>query len=157
MHSVIIQVGVEPIPKENYINEGSYYEHWFTREIADYVDELLDGDRLKVIKKMDRFDGIQVSRDEGGEFIVLTDKEKFFARPYERFKNSLKTLGTIQLSDFATDGASIGCWMHLLNEAYNDKRDVYIVTSDDTFTISEFVRLHKCGKYYIGGVLNYHA
>ena len=47
--------------------------------------------------------------------------------------------------------------MYILNEAYNDKRNVYIATSDDLFTISEFVRDDDGGKNYIGGVLAYHA
>ena len=38
MHSRIFQVSMEPIEKDDYILERDYWDHWFTREIADYVN-----------------------------------------------------------------------------------------------------------------------
>lgn len=69
MHSRIFQVSMEPIEEENYICEAEYCDHWFTREIANYVSD--DCDRDGDIKRLANIaKGYSVGEDDNGELIL---------------------------------------------------------------------------------------
>lgn len=157
MHSVIIQLGVEPLKKEEYVSEEEFFcDHWFTNEIADYVSDCSDEERLDALNILSNRSGIEVSEDEGGKYIVVTDKEKFFEQAYNSFQENLKKLSNLSLKGFSRYDSSVDWSIRKLNENYEDKQGIYIYQYRELCTIAEFVRFYDGGKYYIGGVLDYH-
>lgn len=151
MHSRIFQVSMNPINKGEYICEGDYYEHWFTREIADYVSDdcsrdgsidWLGGDAR----------GYIIGKDDNGEYLIITSKEEYFANAYENFMNELNKIGKPTLKEFVN---GIDLWY--LKNANEDRFGFYIDADGELMTFDAFVR--RCiinEKYYIGGVVDYH-
>lgn len=150
MHSRIFQVSMEPINKGEYICDSDYYEHWFTREIADYVD---DSDRESDISWLERnVRGYLVDKDENGEYLIVTNKEKYFEPKYKNFMKALNEIGNPTLEEF-TNG--IDLWY--LKNADEDKFGFYVDADGELMTFDAFVR--RCvinEKYYIGNILDYH-
>lgn len=159
MHSRIFQLSVMPIEEDNYIRESKYYDDWFTREIADYVDGDTDRDAdIEWLKSCVR--GIEFGVDENGEFLIIKSREQYFEEAFRRFSSCLDEINSKNnLQDF-TNG--IGC-MWNLNDAYEDKFGFYVdftIDSDrytDLVAFDNFVRTSKDGdKYYIGSTIDYH-
>lgn len=151
MHSRIFQVSMEPINEGEYIAEDDYYEHWFTREWADYVSD--DCDRNSGIEWLNSCaKGYTVDEDGNGKYLIVTSKERYFANAYERFTEALDKIGKPTLEEFAN---GIDLWY--LKNAYEDKCGFYIDADGELMTFDSFIR--RCvinEKYYIGGVLDYH-
>lgn len=96
--------------------------------------------------------GYIVGSDEHGEYIIITDKKKYFANAFERFKKALNEIVDCTLDDFTKEIWS----MWNLNDSYNDEFSFYVYT-DDPITFDEFVRHSPIGqKFYIGGTVDYH-
>lgn len=151
MHSRIFQVSMEPINEEEYICEGDYYEHWFTREIADYVSD--DCNREKDIEWLTEIaNGYIVSKDDYGEYLIVTDKKEYFSENYKQFIKALDEIGTPTLEEFVN---GIDLWD--LRTAHEDRFGFYIDADGELMTFNKFIR--KCvvnAKYYIGGIVDYH-
>lgn len=151
MHSRIFQVSMEPIEKENYICEADYWEHWFTREIADYVSD--DCDREGDIERLGNIaKGYFVGKDDNGEYIIVTNKEEYFSYAYVKFMEALNKIGKPTPEEFTN---RISLWD--LNQAMEDKFGFYVDVDGELMTFDSFVR--RCvinEKYYIGGTLDYH-
>lgn len=151
MHSRIFQVSMNPINKEEYICEENYYEHWFTREFADYVSDACN--REEDIKWLaDASRGYIVNKDDGGEFLVVINKEEYFAPAYERFMKALNEIGSPTLEEFTN-----GIDLYYLKDAHEDKFSFYIDADGELMTFDAFIR--RCvvnEKYYIGGTVDYH-
>lgn len=153
MHSRIFQVSMEPIPKEDYIGESFYYDHWFTNEIADYVNG--DTNRDSDIEWLQGFsESFAFGTDNGGEYFIVKDKVKYFEPNFKRFMDAVNTIKDYTLEDFI--GGFYGA-MYQLKDAYEDKFGFYVNADGETMTLDSFVRGCATGeKYYIGATIDYH-
>lgn len=159
MHSRIFQLSKEPIAKDDYITEHHYYDDWFTREIADYVDD--DTDRIEDIEWLKSCaSGVEFDTDEHGEYLIIKNREQYFEKSFQMFRKYLEEINRQNtLKDFA-NGIN-GMWS--LNAAHEDKFGFYVdFTMDadrysDLVTFDNFMRTSKDGeKYYIGATIDYH-
>ena len=152
MHSRIFQVSMNPIPKEDYIRESFYYDHWFTSEIADYVNG--DTDRENDIEWLQGYsDAFIFGADDGGKYFIVQNKEKYFEPNFKRFMEALNKIKDCTIQDFATGFFD----MWTLKDAYEDKFGFYVNADGETMTFDSFVRGCATGeKYYIGATIDYH-
>ena len=153
MHSRIFQVSMEPIKKEDYIRESDYWEHWFTSQIADYVDG--DTDRESDIDWLSEYSNAFVfGKDDGREYFIVKDKAEYFKHSFKRFTEAINTIKDYTLEDFI--GGFYGA-MYQLKDAYEDKFGFYVNADGETMTLDDFVRRCVTGeKYYIGATIDYH-
>ena len=157
MHSRIFQISKAPIDKCDYIEEDNYYDHWFTNEIADYVNG--NTNRNNDIKwLMDCYSekGLSFGTDNNGEYFIVEDKSKYFAVNFEAFQKALKELAGSTLDDFMSGECGIA--LYRLKESYNDKFGFYVeCESCGCETFDGFMRYAEVGtKYYIGATIDYH-
>lgn len=159
MHSRIFQLNKQPITEDEYIHESKYYDEWFTREIADYVDG--DTDRAEDIEWIKScVNGIEFGADEHGEFLIIKNREQYFEKAFQQFCKYLDEVNQQKtLSGFAN--GITGMWH--LNSAHENRFGFYVeLTTDserytDTVTLDEFIRTSQDGdKYYIGATIDYH-
>ena len=157
MHSRIYQISKNPIDKEDYIEESHYWDHWFVGSIADYVNEDTDRESdIKWLKDCYGDQGLSFGADEGGEYFIIEDKSKYFAKNFEAFQKALKELTEITIDDFVT--GKYGMKMCSLTSAYDDEIGFY-VDGDDTGmeTFDNCIRSSSNGtKFYIGATIDYH-
>lgn len=154
MHSRIFQVSLNPINPHEYIEVYDYLEHWFAREIADYIDSSNRSDDIDWLSRDVKDRGCFVGKDEHGFYLEVYDKEKYFESAYKRFCKALQDVKDITLAEF-TNGVS----RHIfdLSDSHTDKFGFYVDADGELMPLDKFVRLCKAGlKYYIGGTLNYH-
>ena len=153
MHSRIFQVSMEPIDKDDYIEESYYYDHWFTNSVADYVSD--DCDRKKDIQWLkDCVNGIAFGYDDHGVCFVVKSKEEYFSRAFDAFKNVLERIKDCTIEEFAT--GIDGMWK--LKDLYEEKFGFYVDADGELMAFDSFVRHCTVGrKYYIGGTVDYHA
>ena len=159
MHSKIFQISMEPINEYEYICEDDYYDHWFTNQIADYVSD--DCDREVTIKWLsDCLNGCNIDKDQNGYYLVVSNKEEYFKRSFERFIQALGEIGIPTLDDFIKPHG-VDLWH--LQDAYEDKYGFYVDYAShsgygmELMTFDYFVRMCQVNtKYYIGGVVDYH-
>ena len=152
MHSRIFQVSMEPISKKDYIVEAEYWDHWFTREIADYVNG--DTDRDSDVEWLKGCcNGLVFGKDNNGEYFVVENKEMYFKNKFDRFMEALNKIKDCTLEDFAKGFYD----MWTLKDAYEDKFGFYVNVDGDTMNFDDFMRgCAKGEKYYIGGTIDYH-
>ena len=153
MHSRIFQVSMKPIENTDYIDESNYYDHWFTNSIADYVSDSTN--RIEDINWLESCTkGIIVSSDEDGEFLIVTDREKYFKNKFDAFKEAIEIIKDFTITEFVND-LSYDIWK--VNNAYENKYGFYVDTDEELITLDEFVRTCVLNaKYYIGATLDYH-
>lgn len=153
MHSRIFQVSLEPIDKSNYITESDYWDHWFTHEIADYVNA--DCDRDEDVKWLsDCAKGYAVGSDDNGEYFIVTSKTEYFGQAFERFKSTLDRIKDCTIEDFVQGFYEM--WM--LKDAYENRFSFYVDADGELLNFDKFIRLCVTGeKYYIGGIIDYHC
>ena len=156
MHSRIFQLSTSPVNADNYIAEEDYYDHWFTHQIADYVDD--DCNREEDIQWLKAYsDGYDIDQDNTGNYtLVVNSKEKYFKHSYEKFIRELENIGRPTLEQFSK---RIDLWN--LNDACEDKYGFYVEYYDDCghdlMTLDAFIRrCDICATYYLGGVVDYH-
>ena len=154
MHSRIFQISMTPIKEIDYVTEADYnYEHWFCREIADYVVESDDRNAdIEWLKNCTK--GLLFDKDKYGNYFIVKSKEDYFASRFEVFKNVLDTMKECTIEDFAS--GILGMWS--LSNAYEEKFGFYVDADGEVITFDSFVR--KCAvneKYYIGNTLDYHC
>lgn len=153
MHSRIFQVSMTPIKEIDYATEADYnYEHWFCREIADYVvasdDRKADIEWLKNSTK-----GLIFDEDKYGNYFVVKSKEDYFESKFESFKSILDKIKKCTIEDFANGIFD----MYSLNKTYDYKFGFYIDADGEVITFDSFVRNCTTNeKYYIGSSLDYH-
>ena len=154
MHSRIFQVSMTPIKEIDYVTEADYnYEHWFCREIADYVvesdDRNADIEWLKSCAK-----GLIFDKDNYGDYFVVKNKEDYFESKFKTFQTSLDKIKECTIEDFSN--GILGMWS--LRNAYEEKFGFYVDADGEVLTFDSFVR--SCAtneKYYIGNILDYHC
>lgn len=153
MHSRIFQVSLKPIKPVDYIRESNYYEHWFTMEVADYVNG--DTNRIEDIEWLKGcYQGLVFGSDDNGEYFVVENKEEYFKAKFERFMETVEKIKDFNLKNF-TDGFTYE--MYKLKEAYEDKYGFYVDTDGEMLTLDSFIRYCATNaKYYIGATIDYH-
>ena len=155
MHSRIFQVSTNPIKKEDYTDDSEYYDHWFTRSVADYVIDSAyrDGD-LKWLEDCYESQGIEFGKDDNGEYLIIKSKHKYFENSFTKFMETIDKISSYTIDDFINGFSEM--W-HLKN-AYEVKYGFYTDVEDyGLITIDEFVRkFSENVKFYIGGTLDYH-
>lgn len=152
MHSRIFQVSMTPIEKTDYINESNYYDHWFTRTIADYVSDSTN--RAEDINWLSSCNGIVVSDDENEESLIVINREEYFKNQFNAFKEAIEIIKDFTITEFA-NGSSYDIWK--VNNAYEDKYGFYVDEDGELVTLDEFIRTCALNtKYYIGGTVDYH-
>lgn len=157
MHSRIYQIGTKPIHKDDYIGEFNYYDHWFTNSVADYVNGDTDRENdIDWLKSCYKEQGLSFGIDEGGEYFIIEDKSKYFAKSFEEFQKALKELSEITIDDFLT--TKYGIQMYNLKSAYDDEFGFYVDGDGIGLeTFDTFVRYAEVDtKYYIGATIDYH-
>lgn len=157
MHSRIFQIGIKPIHKDDYIEEDRYYDHWFLHSVADYVngDTNRESD-IEWLKSCYKEQGLSFGTDEDGEYLIVEDKSKYFAKNFETFQKALKELSEVTIDDFLT--TKYGMKMYNLTSAYNDECGFYVDGDEVGMeTFDTFVRYADINvKYYIGATIDYH-
>jgi hypothetical protein len=157
MHSRIYQISKQPIDKSDYIEESNYYDHWFTNQIADYVngDTVREND-IDWLMACIKDKGISFSLFGDEIHFIVEDKIKYFESKFEAFKNAIKELSVISIEQFIS--GECGLSMYHLKEAYDDRFGFYVDGDEtDLVTFDDFVRQAEVGvKYYIGATIDYH-
>ena len=155
MHSRIFQVSLEPIKKEDYIDESHYiYEHWFTNSIADYVSSNCYRDEdLKWIEDCYENQGIKFGVDENGEYLIVKSKQKYFENSFHKFMEAIEKVKNYTIDDFVE--GFVEMWR--LKNAYEDKYGFYVDADGELMSFDSFIRCCVINeKYYIGGTVDYH-
>ena len=155
MHSGIFQLSKKPIPRDEYLEESFFYDHWFTQAIADYVDG--DTDRQCEMEWLTSQNaGISIGNDDAGDFLIIKDREKYFAKS-QGLRKALKDVEKqISQEEFASASMAGPIWQ--LGNCYNEQFGLYVVLDGDVTTFDSFVRNADVGeKHYIGATLNYHV
>ena len=158
MHSRIFQISKEPIDKDDYIEESYYYDQWFIGSIADYVNGVTHrDDDIQWLKDCYEERGLSFGADDGGEYFIIVDKNKYFEPKFEVFKTQLGELLNATLEDFAS--VKLDMNVQRLRMAYEEKYGFYIDGDGwGTCTFDDFVRCGQNGmKYYIGATIDYHC
>lgn len=159
MHSRIFQITKERMPENEWISADDYYDHWFTREIADYVDD--DVDRESDIEwLLNCYDGVF---ERNGNQIKVVNKIKYFEKKYDEFIRLLNELKYMPIEAFAgneTEKCQTSYKMYSLESAYNEKFGFYVDDCGEWAgldTFDSFMRTTENGNvYYVGGVVDYH-
>ena len=154
MHSRIYQISSKP--RVEWIKASRYDEHWFTREVADYVSNHTNrDDDIEWIKKS--LNGI--AEIEGNK-LVITDKRKFFERKYKKFTEAVKRLSKATLDEFiARDFDNFEWFVTIMEDSLNEKFAFYVDDGDEDgiSTFDEWMSAAEEGKtYYLGSTLDYH-
>ena len=153
MHSRIFQVSLDPIAKADYITESNYWDHWFTREIADYVNENTNrSDDIEWVKSC--CNGFVFDKDDRGEYFIVEDKEAYFKKKFESFTQTIDKIKNYTLQDFTKGFFE----MWRLKSAYEDIFGFYVDADGELMNLDRFVRLCATNvKYYIGSTIDYHC
>lgn len=151
MHSRVIQLSLEPISNENYIEAD--YENGFLSTIADYTSE--DTDRNEDIKWIDDYIkdyGAELNNDNKSFYFPRGFKNKYFEKRFECLKEMIDkmSLNTFSCSDSV---------VYNIDNLSCNKYGFYISIDNDNeyIPLDSFVRnLNEDTTYYIGGTLDYH-
>lgn len=155
MHSRIFQITKEPVTFA--IAEDDYADHWFTREIADYVME--DKNPEASLEWLGKHSGLSV--DATAKTVTVTSKEAFFKDAFAMFSKAVAELSTITIEQFAYANRDVADAVYYLKQAYDDKFAFYVEDCGEyagLITLDEWVRnvAMEGRAYYIGGSLDYH-
>ena len=154
MHSRIFQVSMEPINKHEYIEESDYWDHWFTNEIADYVNDNTNRcDDIEWLRNCYEHNGMEFGSDNNGEYFIVESREQYFKRSFDRFKAAIDKIKDCTLEDFANGLEH----MWHIEDAYENKFGFYVNADGETINLDSFIRACALNeKYYIGGTIDYH-
>lgn len=161
MHSRIFQLSTQPISKADYISDSNYYDHWFTHQIADYVNDETNREHdIEWLSDCYKTKGVEFGKDESGEYLVVTSKGEYFKSKFDKFKEAINKVTACGLDEFINGLSDL--WY--VNDAYEDKYGFYVDYSSDAdcygselMTFDSFVRMCNAGtKCYIGASIDYH-
>lgn len=158
MHSRIIQVSKNPIPKEDLISESYFsYDHWFFH-IADYIADIPANEWQEEYESflgnyLDSHIKINYKRNS----LKIKDIGSFREKKRKLLAEKAKKL----LARLETPGEDYSMALYQLNGTNNDKLGVYIVLEDEYHdsleTLDEWLDSVADGeKYYLGAVIDYH-
>ncbi len=147
MHSLIVQLETELVPKDKFITEYDFEGDNFVGSVADYVSDEVDYEEcVKWFVKSLPSDYIKYN---GQSIIFLPGFKVSYFKP--RFEILKKIVEELTLEDFIT-----GLLTYEIGELINDKYGFYVYNGYWR-TFDDFVReLIEGVPYYIGGILDYH-
>lgn len=157
-HSNIFQISSKPIGRGHWTVADDYVDTGFVGEIADYVDDLTEEERLGCLEWCEKYDiapGIEV--DAKAETIKIVSKEEYFREKWKKTAAAAMKLAEMPLKEFATSEAQealddIGYYGNSRHDLYADAPDIWGFCPFD-----EFVRNVNDGDvFYIGGIVDYH-
>lgn len=162
MHSRIYEISTKPIPQDEHMTDNDFdYDHWFFRDVADYVTD--DENRESSIQWL--LDSLVVGNGlisiDGDSFLL---HEGFHAAYWDgrycAFIRRVEALHSITSTEFAQGGASM--MLYQAEQLHEEKFGFYVVVrdgdNDSLVTMDEFVRHAKVGvQYYVGGTIDYHC
>lgn len=152
-HSRIFELSTEPITKDEYVTESTFYDG-FVGSVADYVDG--NTDREEDIKwLLYVVEGYGVTYNKENQSIIFNEdfKLNYFKEKFESFKIAAHN---ITFEQFAGVN-SMGLGIYTLKNYIEDKYGFYIYKDGLWSTLDSFVRDLKEGvTYYIGAIIDYH-
>jgi len=158
MHSRIYQISTEPISAEDFLTESNLDGHWFTKEIADCVD-----DEVNLTEEIDGFKTLlerhqmAAFHDEASFTFNPKGRMAYFKSAHKSFITAAQTAASLTLEQFsANEGSQL---LDALSRSYCDRDGWYVFSEQyDVIPFDEFLHYAVIGqRYYIGGVLDYHA
>lgn len=169
MHSTIFEISEAPIDLDERLDSTDFlidFGDVFLHDIADSVGDLDEEDEKSRVSnlfgKLGKETGVSFQGwVEGGcaGFTLHEDfPEKYFKSGYERFSRRFEKIRTnLSLETFSKGGFWGDLWA--LSDIYENKHETYVVFKGELCPLNSFLR--NCAepgkKYYIGGVLDYHA
>ena len=155
MHSRIFQVGLKPIDKCDYIEESTYWDHWFVGSVADYVTDSDDrADDIDWLKGCYQNKGFEFGADDNGEYFIVKNKQAYFANSFAYFMETIDKIKSYTIDDFVQGFHEM--WQ--LKNAYEEKFGFYMDADGELLSMDSFVRYCATeAKYYIGGTVDFHC
>lgn len=159
MHSRIFQIESSPVDVEDRICEDSIPE-WFTNSIADYVSDVSAENRDEEFEWLMSSNFGRVCTRDGDTLTFKIDIGDYFDEYFEKFKKAVDTLSKIDFNQFVTQStgySNLDSAMYSLKESYSDQFGFYVWHDDELYTMQQWMRtVEPLGKYYLGGVVDYH-
>lgn len=159
MHHTIFQIMSTPISKADYISECNFYDHWFTKSIADYVSDDVNRDVLiaSFRKWLENFGSCKFDEKSASLTLYAGFHESYFKYKYKRFKKEIASFEKITLQEFCHDHYRIDSLLSNLQSAFSESFEDYVSSDEfEPITMDEFLRTAEIGTpYFIGGVLDY--
>jgi len=165
MHGRIYQLAESPVPVNDYIDLGYFFEHRFCVEIADSVDDGLDRDsEIKMFCETYANRGVITANGDQSFELTQNGKSAYFGNAFPAFNAAISELGQITEGDFQNYHGKVSGLVYKLRNSFNEQFGDYIaIFADDDpddfrlITMDEFMREAVVGKtYYIGAIIDYH-
>lgn len=165
MHSRIFQLSHEPLTKDEYIDENTFYDgyEYFLGPVADYIsddtqrDEDIDWLNEVLFNSMNDVDLFEINKELGYIVFKKGFKESYFEASFNKLK---ELVAKLELSDFIKHSNS-RFNPYILENLIEDKFGFYIYL--DCYggflnTLDDFLRGAELDtKYYFGATLDYHS
>lgn len=153
MHSRIIELSTEPIKMNERITESDYWDNGFIDNIADYVIDVNEEERISSINWFINYlksKDLLFTNDKEKIVFGTNVKEKHFRNSFEEFDKSLKGMS---FEDFCNRN------IYDLMDKIEDKYGFYIHFEGCYYSFDSFVRWFDLDEmeFYFGGILDYHC
>jgi len=149
-----------PISEDEHICESDFFDHWFTKSIADYVSEDVNRDVLIASFRewLENFGSCKFDEESASFTFYARFHESYFKYKYERFKKQVELFEKITFQEFCHDNSQINSLLSNLQSAFSESFEDYVSSDEfEPITMDEFLRTAEIGKpYFIGGILDYH-
>lgn len=160
MHCTIYQIMSAPVLEDDYISECDFYDHWFTKSIADYISEDVNRDVLIASFRewLEKLGSCKFNEENASFTLYAGFHESYFKHKYEKFKKEIASFEKITFQEFCYDHARIGSLLYNIKSAFSASFEDYVSSDEfEPVTMDEFIRTAEIGTpYFIGGVLDYH-
>lgn len=80
-----------PVSEDDYISECDFYDHWFTKSIADYISDDVNRDAAITSFKeyLEKFGSCKFDEENTSFTFYAGFHESYFKHQYERFKKEI--------------------------------------------------------------------
>lgn len=161
MHSEIYQITSTPVPKEDYVTESYFYDHWFINSVADSVNEQIDRDEIISGFKewLEHFGSCKFDEHAASFTLQAGFRETYFKDRFLEFHKNLQQLEKVSLQEFCHNYSQVDGMLFKLQSTFADTFGIYVSSEEfGTVTLDEFIRTAQINEtYFIGGVLDYHC
>jgi len=161
MHRTIYQIMSAPISKNEHICESDFFDHWFTKSIADYISEDVNQDALiaSFRERLEKLGSCKFDEENTSFTLYAGFHESYFKHKYEKFKKQVESFEKITFQEFCHDNSRIDSLLSNLQSAFSESFEDYVSSDEfEPITMDEFLRTAEIGTpYFIGGVLDYHC
>ena len=157
MQRTIFQIMSAPISKDEHICESDFFDHWFTKSIANYVSKDVNRDELIARFKiwLEMFGSCKFDEKNASFILYKGFHESYFKQKYVDFMKQLRELKKVSLQEFCHDGILVSGLLSNLQSTVTEIYDDYVSPDEfDPIPMDEFFRTAEINKpYFIGGVL----